>query len=159
MVGTPGAGGRYEGGNLDGRVGIIRLMQQGRDQVETEHREVGEIVVGDEFPMQVGVDEPQAPQASFPEWIIGQLRDEDAPFIANYHIFNFAEPVRQNSNLPPDIPGEIGQLAGQVESDKVAGRYPAAVEPLQPFDLARFQSCKVAVRLLYLKLLVGKAGV
>jgi hypothetical protein len=103
--------------------------------------------------MQVGVDEPQAPQASFPKWIVGQFRDEDAPFITDDYIFNFAKPVRQNSNLPPDIPGEIGQLPGQIKSDKVAGRDPAAVEPLQPFDLARFQPCQVAVRLLYFRLL------
>ena len=106
---------------------IVRLKQERGDQVETEHRQVGEIVVGEVLALQVGVNEAQPPQPFFPKGIVGQIRDENAPLITDDHIFHLAEPVYQNSDLSSDIPGEFGQLPGQIKSDKVARRYPAAV--------------------------------
>jgi hypothetical protein len=87
--------------------------------------------------MQMCVDEAEAAQTLLPQGIVGHIGDEDAPLITDNHILHFAETVGEDPYLAPEITGEIGQLPAQVKGDQVANGDPAAVKPLQRFDLAR----------------------
>jgi hypothetical protein len=43
----------------------------------------------------------QPAQTFFPEWVIGEFRDENAALITHYHILHQPDPVYKYADLPP----------------------------------------------------------
>jgi hypothetical protein len=80
----------------------------------------------------------QAAQHFFAKGVVVKGGDNDFTVIADDDIGNFSDPVQQNADLTAGVTGDISQLPGQVKSNDLSRRYPAAVEPLQGLQLAMF---------------------
>jgi hypothetical protein len=92
------------------------------------------------------VDQPQPSQQALAERIVGQFRDEDLPFVADDDVFDFAEAVDEETDLPPDFQRQFGQGAGQVRRDKFDRGNPPPVEAFKGLELAGLEAGEIAVQ-------------
>ena len=102
----------------------VLLHRHGADEVEPQEREVGEVVPGERFPVEVGVDEPKPFEAA----LAGAERVE-----AGDH------------DLAVCLPGDLAEVAGKLEGEHPGDRDFAAVELLDAPDLVRLESGRVAI--------------
>ncbi len=54
---------------------------------------------------------------------IGQF---DGPGVADHHVLYVAAPIRENSDLAPDLAADLGELASEFLAEEPIGRKPSA---------------------------------
>ena len=134
-------------GDLDIEPLAVQGGEEGGDEVEPQERQVGEVVVRERLPPEMDMDEAQAPECLAAEGKIGELRDEEAPLVADDDVLHGAGAADQNPHLTAGLLGEFGHPPGQLVADDLLHRHAAAVEPFQPVELALLEAGEVAVEL------------
>ena len=135
-----------EGGDLHQR--LPGRHQQGGNQIEAQQGEVGQVIVGERLPLEVGVDEAQAPQQSPAEGVIGKVGDHQFFFISHYDVLDFTEAVDENADLAADLRRHEYHLPRQVHRQCIMYGHAPPVQLFQTAYLARFKPCQVAVQML-----------
>ena len=147
LVRSPGLGSGNKSGGLNGNLGRSGGNLERSEQIEAKHRQVGQIVLGYRLPPEMGMDQPQPAQQPLPEGIVAKFGDENLPLVPDNNVLNLAEPVHQDTDLAPDLLGKIGHQPRHFGTYEVGDRNAAAVQSLQPFDLACFQPAEITVQL------------
>ena len=120
--------------------------EQGGQKVETQQREVGNVVFADRLVLEVGMDQAQPPQRMLAQRVVAQLGYDEPLFIANDNIFHHALAVDQDTDLAADVGGYLDETGGQLGGAELGRRDAPPVEAFQRLDLALFESCEITVR-------------
>ena len=115
------------------------------DQVKPEQHQVGQVVFGQRFGLQVGVDQAQPPQPFTAQGVVLQVGDQQPFFCADQDQFNGAVAIDQQADLAAQFKGKFKQATGQFGRTEFVSRNTAAVETFYRLNLALFQACKVTV--------------
>ena len=103
------------------------------------------------------MDESEPAKHPSAERVSVELGDHETPLAADNHPGRLAGAIKHDSDLPADINGEFKQMAGEIEGQNFAGRYPTAVESLESLELTWFEAEQIAVKLFYRKFLSAGA--
>ncbi len=139
----PHPGPQMDGPDFSGQP--LRIHLQGGDQVQPEQSQIRDIVLVEPPAREMGMDQPQPPQAKLGAPLARQDRQEDAPGVAHHHLGDAAGPVQKDADLAAQFGRKRGQGPGRLGGDDVAGVGPAAQQVAQLFALVPFQSLKIAV--------------
>jgi len=120
----------------------------GADEIETQEREVGEVVRGELFAGEVGVDQAEPLETAGGGAKPVEIRDQDVVVRSDDDIGRLAAAGDQDADLTVDLPGELRELAGQVVGDDPLRRDAPPVELPDPLDFDRREAGQVAVYLL-----------
>src|SRR5260370_22390718 len=118
----------------------------GRNQVESQQREVGKMVPGEVFAAQVRVHASQAPKAIAGDAHALEIGHLDLSRIADNHIFNIAFAVDQRADLAIGFMRKLAQLPCEFRSDNLMGRNAALIQLLNAPQLIRLQTLRVTVK-------------
>ena len=118
-----------------------------RHQVEPQQGEVVEVVAGQRLPLQMGVDEPQAAEAADAAAQAADVGQGEAVGVAHDDVADDAVAPEQDSDLPVEPAGGLGQMPGELGGDHLPRVDAAAESTLQGADLGRFDPSDVAVDL------------
>jgi hypothetical protein len=97
-------------------------------KVEAEQGQVGQVVVGEGFSPEVGMDEPEASQKPPAQRELLQFGDEEAALIPDDDVFNRAQPADEQADLTVDLKGCFDQGPSKVSGQDLADRNAATVE-------------------------------
>ncbi len=122
----------------------VRSRLDGGHRVEAQQHEVGQIVPGQRFLAEMGVEAPQSAETPFGYALPLQVRQDDLPRVAHTDPLHFAFAVDEHSNLAPDLPRDLGELAGELLGYERAWRKPPLVELLEPVPFAGLEAVYVA---------------
>jgi hypothetical protein len=126
----------------------------GADQVEPEKRQVGEVVPGKLFSVQVGVDQPETLEAGGGRPEAVKAWDHYLSVIADDDVIYLAVAADERPYLPVRLPGEFAKTPCEfMGQDPLRGKSPSVKLP-QPFDLSRLETGGIAVYPVYFKLLL-----
>jgi hypothetical protein len=114
-------------------------------QIETQEREVGEVVLRQLFAAQVRVDAAQSAKAVFGDACSFQVGEFNAPRIADDNVFDVAFAVNQDADLPSCFVREFGELARKFWRNDLLWRDAPRVEFFDAAELVRFKTLCVAV--------------
>ena len=118
-----------------------------RHEVEPQQGEVVEVVAGERLAFQVGVDEPQAAEAADAAAQAADVGEGEAVGVPHDDVAHVAFAPEQDSDLPVEPAGGLGQMPGELGGDHLPRVDAAAVGALQSADLGRFDPTNVAVDL------------
>jgi hypothetical protein len=114
-----------------GRVDLARKSvffgRQGADEVEPQQREVREIVPGERFPVEVGVDEPQPLEAALAGAELVEVRDHDLAVIPHDDKVDVALAADEDADLAVGLSGDLAEVPGKLEGENPVNRDFAAV--------------------------------
>ena len=116
-------------------------------QVEPQQGEVVEVVAGERLPLQMGVDEPQAAEAADAAAQAADVGQGEAVGVAHDDVADDAVAPEQDSDLPIEPAGGLGQMPGELGGDHLPRVDAAAVGALQCADFGRFDPSGIAVDL------------
>jgi hypothetical protein len=92
------------------------IQADGHHQIETEEGEVGQVVARERFVLQVGVDEPQTPEAGFAGAQALEIGKEDRPGVPDDDGLDLPLPVDEDPDLPAGIVREFREIACQLST-------------------------------------------
>jgi hypothetical protein len=152
-----GVGGAERGGV--GQAGQAVVADADRDDgVEAQEGQVGQVVSGEAFVGEMGLDEAEAAQAAAAGTQTAPVRQLGAGGATDQDVLDGPGAVEEHADLAADLAGEAGQLAGQFVRDEAVGGEPATDEALERLHLAGFETMRVAVNLDEVLLWAGRAG-
>src|SRR6185312_10584813 len=128
-----------------GQTGVQHLDHG--DEVETEERQVVEVVAGERLTLQVSVDEAQAAETADAAAQTADVGQRQAVGVSHDDVADLAIATQKHADLTVEAAGDLGQVAGQLGGDHLPGIDPAAVGALQGADLGRLDTTDVAVDL------------
>jgi len=134
--------------DLDLQPLAVQGGEESGHEVQPKERQVGEVVAGELLPPEVGMNEAQPPEQLAPQGEIGEFRDENAPLVPHDDVLHGAGATDECPHLASGFLGELGHPPCQFVADDLLHRDTAAVESLQPVDLALLESGQIAVKLL-----------
>ena len=114
---------------------------QGDHEVEAQQRQVREVVLGEGFLLQVGVDAPKAPQPALSPPPAAEVGDDDLSMVPYYDEADLPHPVYYQTYLSLYTVGKLGEVTGQFPADYLLRRDPPPVDPLQGLEFACFETC------------------
>jgi len=120
---------------------------QGTDQIETQESQVRQVVCGELFTGQVGVDQAKPPKTAGGGAKTVQGRDQDVVVRPYDDVRDFPPAGHKKTDLTVDLTGEFRQRPGQFMGEDLLRRDAPPVELPDPFDLRRSESGQVAVNL------------
>jgi hypothetical protein len=129
---------------LSGDLAFAGCKQQGGQQVESQERKVGQVVFGNVLIAQMGMDQAQPPQGSFPQRVVFHGRDDQSFFIPYNDIFHHAGTVDEYADLAADIRRELDEADRKFVGAEFGGRNATTVEPFDGQDLALPQASEIA---------------
>ncbi len=132
---------------LDAAGQAVRQHLDRGHQVEPQQGEVVEVVAGERLALQMGVDEPQAAEAADAAAQAADVGQGQAVGVAHDDVADDAVAPEQDSDLPVEPAGGLGQMPGELGGDHLPRIDPAAVGALQGADFGRFDPSDVAVDL------------
>ncbi len=115
-----------------------------RHHVEPEQREVGEVVLGERLGLQVRVHEPQAAETDLTGAGAADVRQLELVRVADDHPLDLALAVHEHADLPVQLPGLLGEVAGELGAHDLVGRDPAAEGVPERLQLAGLETEGVA---------------
>jgi hypothetical protein len=119
----------------------------GADKIEAQQRQVREVVRGELFAAQMGVDQAEPPETAGGGAEAVEARNQDVVVRPDDHIGELAPAGDQNADLAVDLPGEFREPASEVVGDDPVRRDAPPVELSDPLDLIRPEAGQVAVDL------------
>jgi len=93
----------------------------------------------------VGVEAAETAEAALGDALPLQVGEDDLPRVADPNPLHFALAVDEDPHLAPDLPRDLGELAGELLGDEGSRRKPSLIELLQPVAFARLEPDDVAV--------------
>ena len=141
--GIVGVGGTQRRGV--GQAGEPIGQRRDRDhRIESQEREVGEIVAGERLGAQMGVDAAQSAQAPAPGAHPAPIRQLDRARVAHHHVGDGAGPIDQHADLAPGLAGQLGEVPREFLGDQAIGRNLPPEEAFELSDLAGLQPMGVS---------------
>jgi len=107
----------------------------GRHEIESQERKIGEIVVSQGLPGQMGVEAPQPTKAPLGDANAFQVGKNDASCIADDDGVHRAPSIHQHSYLSIDFSGQLRQGAGELLGDDCVRRNAFLVDLFQAPEL------------------------
>ena len=117
--------------------------------VEPEEGQVGQVFLAEGFRSEVGVDvsNPGEPAGRRPRALpVGQ---KNLLRISDDHLLDISPPVDEDSGLPSDFPGDLGEIARKFRGAYLGKRDPSPIDTLDSLVLAGLQPKCVTEYLLY----------
>src|SRR5713226_4532124 len=119
---------------------------ESRDQVQAQERQVGQVVLTQRFVAQMRVNHPNAAERLPAEAIVREVGQDDLAVVPDDDVLDRAAAIDQQADLAPDLAGEPRAEPGQLPGDDGIFGYPAAVDMLQPLQLAGLEPREITVR-------------
>ena len=120
------------------------MEEQQRKKNEAKQREIGEIIAGERFPPQVGVDEAQAAEASTAAADTAEVGQHDLRGIADHHVLDRTTPIDEHTDLAVQLRRLRGELCGKLGGHHIRGRNASAIQALERLDLTCLESLGIA---------------
>jgi hypothetical protein len=114
-------------------------------QIETEQRQVGQVVLRQLFATQVCVDAAQAAKAVGGNARTAQVGQFDALGVADDDRFDIALAINERTDLPAGLVREFGDLAGKLRRYDLLRRDAPRVELFDATKLIGLETLRVAV--------------
>jgi hypothetical protein len=95
----------------------------GSHKVESQQGKIGKVVLSEAFAGKVGVQAAQSSKAPFADANALEVRQNDAPGVADHDVFDVALSVYENSDLSINLVREFGQLPREFLRDNLPWRY------------------------------------
>ena len=119
---------------------------EGRDQVQAQERQVGQVVLTQRFVAQMRVDQPNAAERLPAEAIVREVGQDDLSVVPDDDVLDHAPTIDEQADLAPDLAGEPCAEPGQLPGDDGIFGHPAAVDMLQPPQLVGLEPREITVR-------------
>ncbi len=130
--------------------------REGDDQVETQFREVGEVVAPEGFAAEVSTDESNSAETTRTDAVAADVGQVDASGVAEHDGEDMALAVHQNADHVVGLAGEPGELVGELLGEGAGGPESTRVEALEGFALGCLETSILAVNGLRNGGLLGK---
>lgn len=95
----------------------------------------------------MSMDESQAAQPTLPRTQPTPIRKLGARGTADHHVLDVAASIQEYTDLTSNLPGDLGQRAGELVCDDAVRFEASATESFEGLDLARLEAAGVAVDL------------
>ena len=118
---------RDEMGRVDRARKPVFLRRHGADEVEAQQGQVREIVPGEPFPVEMGVDEPQPLETALAGAELVEAGDHDLAVIPHDDKMDVALAADEDADLPVCLSGNLAEVPGKLEGENPVNRDFAAV--------------------------------
>ena len=122
----------------------VGLETNRRHQIQAQQRQVDEIVARQRLVAQVGVHEPQTPEAPAPGPQAADLGEVDPRGVADEDVLDLAAPVDQDPDLSLDLARHGPKKRRQLGRRHLRGLQAPPVDALQGVLLARLEPNDIA---------------
>jgi hypothetical protein len=99
-----------------------------RHRVETQKRQIGQVVAGQRLRRQVSVETPQSAEAPLGDTKPLQVGKHDLARVAHDNPLDLAFAVDEDADLTTDLTGDFGELTGEIVRYELTRREPPLVE-------------------------------
>jgi hypothetical protein len=113
-------------------------------RIQSQNPEIRQVVPGQSFAGEMGMDATEPSEAPAPRPQSAPIGQFDGPGVADHHVLYVAAPIRENSDLAPDLAADLGELASEFLAEEPIGRKPSREHPLQQLHLASFQPAGIS---------------
>ena len=125
----------------------ILLNGDAHHGIESEDREIGEIVSRQSLIAEMGLEATQASESAPPRAQSTPVRQFRAAVVAHHDVLNIATPIDQYAHLAADVVADLGQIARQLVGQKPVRLEPSLKEPLKLLHLTGLEASGVSVDL------------
>jgi hypothetical protein len=115
------------------------------DEIQAKMRQVRKVIPCQGLPMKMSMNQAKAKETGGPRTVALKRGDLDLMIVPHKDHDHRPSPIHQESDLSMDLPGQLGQLAGQIRGDDLGGRNPPPIETLKPTNVPPSYSLYVAV--------------
>jgi hypothetical protein len=119
---------------------MLRGLQDGGDQVESQLGEIGEIVACQLFAAEVSVHQPDATKALGASASATQIGDLEAGGVADDDGFDGPSSIEEQTYLASGLDGDGEDGGGELLSDDLCGRDFSSIESLERGELAGLEA-------------------
>ncbi len=116
-----------------------------RHQVQAEEREVVQVILGERLAFEVRMDEPQAPEAAEAPPQAADVREGQALGVSHDDVLDRAVAREEHPHLALELPGDLGQVPGELQGNHLLGGHPPAEGPFEGPDRGGLQAPGIAV--------------
>ena len=127
----------------------VFLHANGRDEVEPQQREVGEVVAGERLALQVRVHQAQPTQTHLPGARTADVGQLERMRVAHHHRLDVALAVEQHADLAVRLAGEPGEVPRELGADDLMHRHVTAPGVLEVLELAGLEAQHVSGRFVH----------
>lgn len=117
----------------------------GRDKIEAIECQIGEFLVGKGFIIEMGLHEPDSAQKPASKAHLPQVGQREPPVGSHQDLVHHSTSGDHQADAASDFPGQGGATSRELRADDLIDRNSAAVQPLKPRELIRFQTVRIAV--------------
>jgi len=115
------------------------------DEVQTKEGQVVEVIAGEGFFFEVGMDQTQSTKAATSDTDTTEIRQEQPGGIADKDMLDVPTPVDQDADLPTEFKGIFGEGTQKVRGSDDPCREFAAIERRETFALAGLEPRRISV--------------
>jgi hypothetical protein len=133
--------GEVGGTHVSGKPLFVHI--DGRHQVQSQKRQVGEVIACERFTGEMSVDTTKPPEAPFCSTDSFEVRQNDLLGVADENPLHRSFATDEHPDLPVDFPGDFGQGSGKLLSDQRSRRDASLVKLLEALLLERLESYRV----------------
>ena len=119
-------------------------------QIQPEKKQIHQVILGEIFPGQMGMDAAQSLQPSAGGADLGESGDDDFFIIADNDRFHLAGAGKQQADLSADLRRQFRHLPGHLRRDNQPRIGSPLGEPFQPFELPGFQAAEISCEIAYI---------
>jgi hypothetical protein len=117
-------------------------------QIKPEEREVGEVILGKGFFVQVGVNKPESPQCLPAQRIIFEFGNKNSLCVSDNHMSDAAGSIDKDAYLPVEFMRQFREIAGELGAHDFARDFPS-VNSLEGLNVAGFKPRQITVKCWY----------
>ena len=125
----------------------VVARHHGRDGVQPQEHEVGEVVAGQRLVLEVGMHQPEAAQARMAGAGAADLRQDELARVAHDHMLDLTPAIDEDAELPANFLRQFGEMARQLRGDQLALLHAPAPRGEQALAVACLQSRRVSGKL------------
>ena len=113
----------------------VWLNLDGHDEIEAHQAQVGKVLPGQPFRVQMGVDETKTPEVPRGETVETKIRDEYAAPVADEDVGDLAPAIQEEAELPVSFSGQLRQPPHCFRRHDLPGPRFGPAETLDALDL------------------------
>jgi hypothetical protein len=121
------------------------LDRDRRNEVESQHAEVDEVIVRERLTTQMRVHQAQAAQTAEPCALPAKIGEHELPRLTDDHELDLSASVDQHADLTADLRGALGERTSELGARHAIRRHASSVETLESRKLARCKAEGVSV--------------
>jgi hypothetical protein len=115
--------------------------------VQAQHCEIGEIVPGEAFAREVGVDATQPAESAATGAETPPIGQFDGSGVAHHDVLYVSPAIHKHADLAADFVADLAQLPGKFVAHEAIGGQAPLEKPVQLFNLAGFETAGIAENL------------